>query len=97
VERLGSRIEEDEPGVVDRPRGRSVQLGKQRTPELVGGQNVETLVADEGGRAGDRVECPVDLGPDALLGLAATRPRNRRLSGAGEVEEVGTFGIVELQ
>src|SRR5207247_1148092 len=91
------RIEEHEPSVVHWPRGRGVQLGEQRTPELVGGQNVETLVAHERGRAGDRVECPLDLGPNALLGLAATRPRNRRLGGAGEVEEVGTFGIVELE
>jgi hypothetical protein len=65
--------------------------------DLVGGQNVETLVADEGGGAGDRVEGPLDLGPDALLGSAATRWRCRRLCSAGEVEEVGAFGVVELE
>jgi hypothetical protein len=45
VERLGSRIEEHEPGVVDRPGGRGEQLGEQRTAELVGGQSVETRIA----------------------------------------------------
>jgi hypothetical protein len=64
---------------------------------LVGGQNVETLVANEGGGAGDRVEGPLDLGPDALLGSAATRWRCRRLGSAGEVEEVGSLGVVELE
>ena len=76
VERLGSRVEEDEPGDVDRPRGRVVQLGEQRAAELVGGQDVEALVLDERGGAGDRVEGPLDLGPDALLG-------RRRRGGAG--------------
>ena len=67
------------------------------TSELVGGQDVEALVAHERGGAGDRVEGPLDLGPDALLGLAPTRPRRRRVCGAGEVEEVGALGVVELQ
>ena len=97
VERLGSRVEEHEPGVVDRPRGRGVQLGEQRTAELVGGQDVQVLVAHERGRAGDRVEGPLDLGPDALLGRAPTRSRYRRLRGAGEVEEVSALGVVELE
>ncbi len=43
------------------------------------------------------VQCPLNLGPDALLGPATTGPRYRRLGGAGEVEEVGAFGIVELE
>jgi hypothetical protein len=89
VERLSSRVKEHEPGAVERSCGCGVQLGEQRSPELVGGQEVQTLVADERGGAGDRVECPLDLGPDALLGLAPTRPNSRRLSGSGEVEEVG--------
>jgi hypothetical protein len=40
--------------------------------ELVGGQEVEAVVAEVGGGAGDRVEGPLDLGSDALLGVAAT-------------------------
>src|SRR5437879_2398773 len=88
VERLGSRIEEHEPRVVDRPRGRRVHLREERTTEVVGGEEIEALVADECGRAVDRVEGPLDLGPDALLGWAPTRRRSRRLCGSGEVEEV---------
>ena len=57
--------------------GRVVQLGVQRESELVGGEDVEALVAHERGGAGDRVEGPLDLGPDGLLGLAPTRPRRR--------------------
>ena len=97
VERLRSRVEEDEAGVVHRPRGRGVQLGEQRAPELVGGEDVEALVADEGGRVGDRVECPLDLRPDALLRPTATRPRQRGLRSAGEVEEMSALGVVELE
>src|SRR5436309_2503707 len=89
-----SASSECEPGVVHRPRGHGVQLGKQRTAKLVGGQDVQTLVAHERGRAGDRVERPLHLGPDALLDPAPTRPRNRRLGGAGEVEKVGALGVV---
>jgi hypothetical protein len=60
-------------------------------------KKVEVVVAEVGGGAGDRVEGPLDLGPDALLGLAPARPRRRGLCGAGEVEEVGAFGVVELK
>jgi hypothetical protein len=81
VGRLGSRIEEDEPRGVDRPRGRGVERGIQRTSELVFGQDVEAVVAHERGGAGDRVERPLDLGPDALLGLAPTRPHRCGLRG----------------
>jgi hypothetical protein len=63
---------------------------------LVGGQDVEAPVAHDRGGAGDRVEGPLDLGPDARFGLAAARPRRRGLCGAGEVEEVGALGVVEL-
>ena len=77
--------------------GRGVELGEQRAPELVGGQEVEALVAHERGGAGDRVEGPLDLGPDQLLGLAPARPRRRRVGGAGEVEQVGSLGLVELE
>src|SRR6185437_6737744 len=35
--------------------------------------------------------------PDALLDLAPTTWRSRRLRGAGEVEEVGALGVVEVE
>ena len=74
-----------------------VQLGVQRASELVGGEDVEAVVTHKGGRAGDRVEGPVDFGPDALFGVASARPRRRRVCGTGEVAEVGPFGVVELK
>ena len=73
--RLGPGIEEYEPDGVDRPYGPVVDLGVQRESELVGGKDVEALVAHERGGAGDRIEGPLDLGPDGLLGSAPTRPR----------------------
>jgi hypothetical protein len=39
----------------------------------------------------------LDLGPDALLGLAPTRARRGRLCGSDEVEEMGALGVVELE
>ena len=40
---------------------------------------------------------PLDLGPDAWLGLASARARPGRLGGAGEVKEVLAIGVVELE
>jgi hypothetical protein len=88
VERLGARIEEDEPCVVGRSRGPGVQLGEERASERVAGQDVEALIADIRGGRGDRVEGPLDLRPYALLGLAPARPCCGGLGGAGEVEKV---------
>jgi hypothetical protein len=48
------RVEKDEPRIVHRSRRRGVQLGEQRQAELIGGQDVETLIADERGGAGTR-------------------------------------------
>jgi hypothetical protein len=87
--RLSGRLQADGRFAVGVSRG--VQLGEQRAAELVGGQDVETLVADERGGAGDRVQGPLNLEPDALPSGVPTRPRNRRLGSAGEVEEVGAL------
>jgi hypothetical protein len=86
-----------EPHVVRRPHGCGVELGEQRAPKVVGGEDVEAVIADVGGSAGDRVECPLDLRPDAWLVLAPARACPGRLGGAGEVEEVGALGVVELE
>ena len=77
--------------------GRGVQLGEQRASELVGGEDVEAVVAHVGGGAGDRVERPLDLGPDALSWSGAGAAAPVRVGGAGEVEEVGALGVVELE
>src|ERR1700722_9612023 len=73
VEGLGSRVEGHESGVVDRSGGGGIQLGVQRPSELVGGQEVEAVVADERGGAGDGVEGPLDVGPDPQVGWATPR------------------------
>ena len=67
------------------------------SPSLVGGEAVQTLVADERGGAGDRVQGPLDHGPDGLLGLASRRPRRRAVCSAGEIAQMGTLGVVELK
>jgi hypothetical protein len=97
VERLGSLVEEHESGVVDRSGGVGVELGVQGASELVGGQEVEAAVADEGGGAADGVEGPLDIGPDEPFDLAAARPHWRRVGGSDKVHEVGVLGVVELQ
>jgi hypothetical protein len=83
--------------VVGRPPSLDVELGEQRAPERIGGEDVEALVADVGGGAVNRVEGPLDLRPDALLGLAPAPGCGGGLGAAGKVEEVGAFGVVELE
>ena len=39
----------------------------------------------------------MDLGPDVPLGFAARGAHRGRLCGAGEIEEVGALGVVELE
>ena len=97
MKRLSLRIEEHEPGVVRWSRRVGVQLGEQRAAELVRRQDVETGIADVCGGVRDRVQRPLNFRPDPLPGLAATRPGNRWLCGAGEVEEMGALGVVELE
>ena len=48
-------------------------------------------------RAGEAVEDVLDAWPHALPGRSATARRARRPEGAGEIEEVGALGLVELQ
>jgi hypothetical protein len=56
--------------------------------ERVGAEDVEAVVADVGGGAGDRVEQLLYGGTDAVLDGPAARRRPERLGGAGEVEQV---------
>ena len=93
-------VEEREPGVVGGPplaRGRTGEQGRvQRTPEGVRRQDVEPVVADRGRRTGHGVEHH----------LHADRHRRRRTptgagragaGGAGQVDQVLTLRLVELQ
>src|SRR3954469_12273730 len=72
VEGLRSRVEEHEAGEVRRPGRCGIQLGEERASERVGGEDVQAIVAHIGGGARDRVERPLDLGPDARLRRAPT-------------------------
>src|ERR1035441_8664511 len=97
IERFSAWVEEDVAGVVGRHGGLGEKVGEQRASERVGGEDVEALVAGQGRGAGDRVEGPLHVWPDALLELASTSEYCHRLRGAGEVEEVGALGVVELE
>ena len=65
-------------------------------PEPVRGEDVQSAVADERRRCGHRVEHALNARAHMLTRGAATCTRHR-LRRAGEVEEVRSFGIVELQ
>jgi hypothetical protein len=64
---------------------------------LVGGHDVQTVVAHERGRAGDGVEELLDARADALLGRPAASRGTDGLGGPSEVEQVRALGVVELQ
>ena len=95
---LGSRVEEHESGAVDRP-DVVIELRRvERLAELVGSQDVEPLVLDEGGHAHEGVEDPLDYGTHTLLARPPpASPVRCGVGGAGEVEEVHPVGLVELQ
>src|SRR3954464_15719136 len=91
-------VEEHEPGEVDRPGGVEERGCVQRVAELVGGEDVESRVADERGDADHRVKPSLPAGPDVVTTgtapAAATAGRARR---ADEVEQVRSFDVVELK
>ncbi len=92
----GAGVEEDEPGGV----GRALRVGEDRCvqgrAEVVGGQDVESAVEREAGRAGPGVEDALDGGPDLLSGEAAAG-RAGVTGGAEKVLQVGSLRLVELQ
>ena len=65
-------------------RGYRIELGEIEA--AAGEQDVEALVAHKRGSARDRVEGPLDLGSDGLLGSAPTKARRHWACGAGEVQ-----------
>jgi hypothetical protein len=82
--------------VIGRPDGVDVHLRIQRAPELVGGKDVQAVVLDDRRCAGHRVEHALHARPH-LLRCAAARALGRRVRCACEVEQVGAFGVVELE
>jgi hypothetical protein len=87
--------EEHEAGDVGRPHWVEVQLGVEGVAEPVGGQDVPAAVAEVRRGLGHRVQDALDARPDPLEGRAATRPSGG-VGRPGEVEEVATFGLVQL-
>jgi hypothetical protein len=92
----GPGAEEQEPGDVGRPDRVEVQLGVEGVAEPVGGQDVAAAVADVRRHIGHRLKDALDARPDPLLGRPATRP-GRGVGRPGEVEQVPTLGLVQLQ
>ena len=81
------------------PAGAVVEGGVHGAAEVVGGEQVHPAVADDG-RCGDLVEHPVQARPrcPVLAGPAAGPHAGAgAVGGVGEVEQVGPFGVVELQ
>ena len=93
----GVGVAVDDVGTGDDAAG---EIGVRRVDAGVDDGDERAGAARGAGRRGgevDRVERPLDLGPHGLAGLAPERPRSARLCGSGEVEEVGAFGVVELE
>src|SRR3954452_8961441 len=91
-------VEEHEPGEVDRP-GRVEERGcVQRVAELVGGEDVESCVADERGDADHRVKQSLHAGADLIAARrTSTAAAAARARSANEVKQVRSFDVVELQ
>jgi hypothetical protein len=67
---------------------------------MVGGEQVGAVVPDDRRRSGDGVEGPLQAWPHRpVVPVAAARPPSGTgaVGGLGEVEQVSTFGIVELE
>jgi hypothetical protein len=62
----GVRVKEDEPGVVGWPDRVGVDRREQGIPQLVGGDDIEACVEQEGGRADHALEDALHRGPDPL-------------------------------
>ena len=88
-------IEERESGAVGRLFTALEQRGVEGVPEPAGGDIVDPRVTHNRRRA-DGVEDALHRRPVALPDWTAL-PRDRRVRCAGEVEEVGAFGVVEAE
>ncbi|GAB2745381.1 hypothetical protein GCM10027072_46870 [Streptomyces bullii] len=68
--------------------------------ELVGGEDVHAAVADERGPGGDRVQGPLQTAVGCPLPRAAAPGAGESVGAVGglrQVQQVGAFGVVELQ
>ena len=90
------RIEVDEAGIVGGPARVGENRGVESTGEAVGGEHVVPGVANPGRSVGDGVENLLDTVRDAGCS-AAPLPWWGGLSGARQVEQVATLGLVQLK
>ena len=70
---------------------------EQGAAERVGGDDVEASVAHEGRGGGHRVEESLHPRPHLVFARSAAPGRRGVVGGAGQIEQVGAFGLVELQ
>lgn len=96
-EGVGTGVEVDEPGVVGRLRRGVVERCEQGPAECVARQDVRAAVDDGCRGVGHRVEEALDIGPHALRGRRFTTSARTGSGGAGQVVEVGPFGVVQPQ
>jgi hypothetical protein len=66
---------------------------------MIGRQQIRPVVPDNGGSRADGVQGPLQAGPHGpLLGAAARTHRGAgAVGGVGQVEQVGTLSLVELE
>ena len=91
-----ARAQEDEPCDVDRPHGICVQLGIEGGSEWIRGDDVEAAVGHIRGKIAEGVENALHHWTNAVLRRLAAR-RAGRVSGSYEIEQMCSFGFVELQ
>ena len=100
VEAFAGRVEEREPGDVRWPAGVGVHVVVEGAGERVRGEDVHAAVAHERRAGGDGVERPLQARPGRRLERRTLRSAPHggcAVGGAGEVGEVFSFGVVELQ
>jgi hypothetical protein len=100
VEVARGGVEELEPGQVRRTTTVAEDGRVERPAEGVGGEEVLARVPDERDAVRDGLQRPLQARPGGGLGRGAAPGAARgrdAVGGAGEVEEVGAFGVVELQ
>ena len=99
VKPVGGAVEKGEPGKVGRAVWVVVEVGVQGVAEVIGGQQVRPVVADNRRPGRDGVEGPLQAGPHSPLVAATAEPHGRAsaVGGLGEVEQVGAFGFVKLE
>lgn len=86
------------PGDIGRPVGHVQDLGVERASQAVRSEQVHATVAHEGRTGRHRIQGPLEARRCVSVRPEASTSRSGgRSGGGGEVEEVGSFGVIELQ